>query len=253
MKTAVVLLISLHLYIAYGQDANTTATPECKDTVDYCWTEPDENCFGIYYPWAKGHCPYRCGFCDDKPPCADKLDYCSQYDSSACTDPTFVPWARENCRKTCNLCALPKPPPGFVKGTTASSGQGSTNGGGNNPSGSVSPSPGGSNTGVPNLPSSQNTSTPNGAVLGGAKRTFIIQGPPTVLDGTCYYKGDNYQQDKNWYDGCDYICNCLDAKRNRIACTDRCTQWNNPNIKIDGCTWVQESGACCQRLECTTN
>lgn len=231
----------------------------CKDTVDYCWTEPDSNCFGIYEPWARGHCPFRCGFCPEKPKCEDKLDYCSQYDGSACKDPSFVNWARLNCRKTCNLCALPTPPPGVtVSGSAGQTTGGSGNGGqttiGNvvtTPTASVVVPPSNNPNNPP--PSNTNVTTPSGTVTIGEKNTYIIQGPKPLVAGTCFYNGESHVQDSNWYDGCSYVCNCLDGTRNRIICTERCLRWQNTNVQIDGCSWVQESGDCCKRLECNAN
>lgn len=238
---------------------------ECKDTVDYCYTEPDKNCFGIYEPWSRAHCPFRCGFCDEKPKCEDELSYCSQYDATACA--SFMGWARKNCRKTCNLCALPvrpttdAPPAGSGAVTTASSGSGTGNNtpavpnivsGGSTPI----PNPGSSATPKPTNVSGGNVqgsiNTPDGTILTGTIRTHIIMGSPSVLPGACSYKGENYQQDLSWYDGCDYTCNCLDSKSNRIICTDRCNVWS-ASIKIPGCSWIKEAGQCCERLECTEN
>ncbi|GFN83440.1 kielin/chordin-like protein isoform x2 [Plakobranchus ocellatus] len=88
--------------------ATDPTNTSCADKVNYCWSEPDANCFGIYEPWSKVNCPFRCGFCDEKPKCEDLLTYCAQYDSSVCTDDYYAGWARKNCRATCNLCAHPK-------------------------------------------------------------------------------------------------------------------------------------------------
>jgi len=36
--------------------------------------------------------------------CADKLSNCGAYGQEAC-EGQYEPWAKDNCRKTCNLCS----------------------------------------------------------------------------------------------------------------------------------------------------
>ena len=36
------------------------------------------------------------------PPCVDVKSDCDMYETGFCD--RFKPWARDNCRKTCNLC-----------------------------------------------------------------------------------------------------------------------------------------------------
>jgi len=76
----------------------------CRDEYHNCWDQPDENCQGIYEPWARDHCAYRCGYCPEKPACVDEIRYCHQYDPAVCTDVHFLGWARKNCRKMCKMC-----------------------------------------------------------------------------------------------------------------------------------------------------
>ena len=38
------------------------------------------------------------------PACVDAIPDCNRYGNQACID--FKPWARDNCRKTCQLCGL---------------------------------------------------------------------------------------------------------------------------------------------------
>lgn len=38
------------------------------------------------------------------PDCVDALPNCDQYGSDACIN--FKPWARDNCRKYCDLCGM---------------------------------------------------------------------------------------------------------------------------------------------------
>ncbi|VDI21864.1 Hypothetical predicted protein [Mytilus galloprovincialis] len=92
----------------------------CVDTKDNCWNYDDSKCLGIYSPWAKLNCPYRCGYCPenvlflanlrlspDKPPCVDKIPNCDEYPADVCTDTFYSGWCRINCRKYCNKCDVP--------------------------------------------------------------------------------------------------------------------------------------------------
>lgn len=38
------------------------------------------------------------------PPCEDKIDYCQQLGSDACTNNQYAGFVRLNCRKTCDKC-----------------------------------------------------------------------------------------------------------------------------------------------------
>merc|ERR1711879_14406 len=214
----------------------TTAGSGCRDLVDYCWNEPDRNCFGIYGGWAKTNCAFRCGFCTEKPKCENELLYCSQYKDDICTDPNYQGWARKNCRKRCNLCALPTEPTDVV--TMAP--------------GAVSPSPVAPSSGggpTPAPPSSSGNITDLGLYLG-KKSTYIFQGDASNIPDVCFHKGEVKPLDGTWYDGCDYICSCFDPKKNRIICTDRCVQWDPLPGDLTGCSLVKEPGVCCRKLEC---
>ena len=37
----------------------------------------------------------------------------------------------------------------------------------------------------------------------------------------CMYKGQEYSQGQEWYDGCDFQCTCYDASANLYSCTNR--------------------------------
>ncbi|XP_071136747.1 uncharacterized protein [Mytilus edulis] len=84
--------------------AEQTNVTGCVDTKDNCWNYDDSKCLGIYSPWAKLNCPYRCGYCPDKPPCVDKIPNCDEYPANVCT---YSGWCRINCRKYCNKCDVP--------------------------------------------------------------------------------------------------------------------------------------------------
>ncbi|GFR58958.1 protein jagged-1b-like isoform X4 [Elysia marginata] len=175
-------------YVFFSDGAVVADNSSCADQVDYCWSEPDVNCFGIYEPWSRVNCPFRCGFCTEKPKCEDLLTYCAQYDPSTCTDDYYAGWSRKNCRATCNLCALPTRPPVDPNAPV------------------VTPNPDGSNPKPPSAQtvtppsasgSSQSTLPPSnpgvdGAQVGGTRTTFIIQGPQTKIPGVS--SGNRFQQ-----------------------------------------------------------
>merc|ERR1712154_132375 len=88
--------------------------PNCTDNDEAkCFSVKNDDCFGMYEPWARANCPFRCGFCAVKPACIDEINYCSQY-GDFCTNPDYSGFARQNCRKFCNMCDLPVRPAGQV-------------------------------------------------------------------------------------------------------------------------------------------
>lgn len=36
---------------------------DCTDKQPNCYAYSNDKCGGIYEPWARVNCPYRCGFC----------------------------------------------------------------------------------------------------------------------------------------------------------------------------------------------
>lgn len=79
----------------------------CEDKRNDCFYYDNAKCIGIYAAWAKQHCPHRCGYCQDKPKCIDTMKDCDKLDIRDCGKPEYAGYLRTNCRKTCNLCALP--------------------------------------------------------------------------------------------------------------------------------------------------
>ncbi|KAK7485915.1 hypothetical protein BaRGS_00022910, partial [Batillaria attramentaria] len=184
---------------------------DCRDTVDDCWSKPDSDCFGIYEPWSRAHCPLRCGFCPGKlPPCEDKLDYCQQFEANTCVDEQYLVWARTNCRKHCNLCAVPtRPPTTPSDGSASTAAPGPTQSQGTTVAGATPQAPGG--LGPAAIPGTVATSRQN---------SVLIQGPASNMPGSCQYNGQNYQEGDRWKEGCDYECTCMSASQNRVLCTE---------------------------------
>ncbi|XP_048769081.1 uncharacterized protein LOC125675464 [Ostrea edulis] len=119
------LMISVGVFgvLCFLPFGDLQTTDWCKDAPDLnCWRYIDEKCIGAYEAWAREHCPYRCGYCPNKPPCVDTDTACAAYikhDHSACSNPTTRAFMRENCRQECHLCHIPgehsspnTPPPG---------------------------------------------------------------------------------------------------------------------------------------------
>ncbi|KAL4223333.1 hypothetical protein ACF0H5_016804 [Mactra antiquata] len=60
--------------------------------------------------------------------------------------------------------------------------------------------------------------------------------------------GINYTQDERWYDGCQYMCACLNAKHGEYQCINRCQQYNGLPV---GCIMKRsKSDNCCFEPDC---
>lgn len=46
-----------------------------------------------------------------------------------------------------------------------------------------------------------------------------------IFADVCVYKGNYYTQGQQWYDGCDYVCNCEDAMEGLYTCNERLVQF----------------------------
>ncbi|OWF53570.1 Cartilage matrix protein [Mizuhopecten yessoensis] len=70
---------------------------------------------------------------------------------------------------------------------------------------------------------------------------------PTFKD-VCVYKGQQYTQGQKWEDGCDYNCECTDAKTGFYQCSERCPRFVN---LPDGCTLQRDYvNPCCMKPYC---
>lgn len=81
---------------------------DCYDKLpnDQCFNYNDNNCYGIYAPWAIENCRLRCGFCENmQPPCIDQIPNCNLYSKSDCV--SYDKWGRYTCRKFCGRCIPP--------------------------------------------------------------------------------------------------------------------------------------------------
>ena len=47
---------------------------------------------------------------------------------------------------------------------------------------------------------------------------------PFLSPDVCVYKGQPYQQDEDFDDGCQYKCSCVDALYGKFRCTERCAR-----------------------------
>ncbi|XP_052781575.1 uncharacterized protein LOC128218079 isoform X2 [Mya arenaria] len=68
---------------------------------------------------------------------------------------------------------------------------------------------------------------------------------------SCVYKGQSYQQDQTWLDGCSQSCTCTDASKGVYTCGNVCLNWENlPSI----CHLEPPSpGLCCEQPRCPDN
>ncbi|XP_041376891.1 uncharacterized protein LOC121389362 [Gigantopelta aegis] len=102
----------------------------------------------------------------------------------------------------------------------------------------------GQNTGHGNL-----TPNPAGTPTPGSGLNTPTPGPKPSF---CVYKGVNYAQGQQWYDGCDYSCSCEDSLKGVYRCTNRCPSY--PPMP-SGCRLVSDpvDPLCCKRPECDFN
>ncbi|XP_062602546.1 integumentary mucin C.1-like [Saccostrea cucullata] len=84
------------------------AVNDCQDDPTLkCWYYDDSQCKGVYEPFARLHCPLRCGYCPGKtPPCVDNIPDCADYGKAICGNGNFQGFLRENCRKFCGYCTV---------------------------------------------------------------------------------------------------------------------------------------------------
>ncbi|XP_078338507.1 uncharacterized protein LOC111134355 isoform X1 [Crassostrea virginica] len=68
---------------------------------------------------------------------------------------------------------------------------------------------------------------------------------------TCEYKGQQYLQGQQWYDGCDFSCICEDCVSGVYRCNQRCPTFQAPPAE---CTLVSDpkDPLCCKIPECPT-
>jgi len=253
-------LLAALVAAAYGMTTDASVDACDDDGNTDCWSRPDIDCFGIYEPWSRVHCPLRCGFCGRDPPCEDKLEYCAQFEDNTCVDDNFRLWARVNCRKHCGLCGSPTPPANVMPGTTVSGGATvtATIAAGSTPTplpATDAPTTEAPTTEAPTTeaPTTEAPTTAAPAsvvtVATGRQDTIIMQGSASPTNGTCIYKGTEYPVGDRWNDGCAYECACMDDVTNRIVCIEKCTRWETSDL-LTNCPLTQEENECCQRLEC---
>eukprot|EP00105_Crassostrea_gigas_P009414 XP_011424357.1 PREDICTED: uncharacterized protein LOC105326186 isoform X2 [Crassostrea gigas] len=88
---------------------NTPPTEEaCYDVLGRdCFRYKDTDCVGPFETWARANCSLRCGYCPQKLPCEDDLDYCNEFGKEICNQEQYGQYMREHCRKFCNFCKAP--------------------------------------------------------------------------------------------------------------------------------------------------
>nr|XP_022289298.1 uncharacterized protein ZK673.1-like [Crassostrea virginica] len=126
MEKLILLTIVSCFLMCFFKTGNSQSNDWCKDSPELnCWRYIDAKCLAFYEDWARAHCPFRCGYCPNKPPCEDTDTSCGSYHHGSCTAPDTRAYMREHCRKTCNECSYPgddhppnTPPPGVTIETT---------------------------------------------------------------------------------------------------------------------------------------
>ncbi|XP_065927072.1 uncharacterized protein [Magallana gigas] len=88
--------------------ATPATTKTCYDALGRdCFRYKDTDCVGTFETWARANCSLRCGYCPQKLPCEDDLDYCHEFGKEVCNQEQYGQYMREHCRKFCNLCKAP--------------------------------------------------------------------------------------------------------------------------------------------------
>uniref|UniRef100_K1PCW7 Uncharacterized protein n=1 Tax=Magallana gigas TaxID=29159 RepID=K1PCW7_MAGGI len=110
--------------VATEENTTTTSTPApteaCYDVLGRdCFRYKDTDCVGPFETWARANCSLRCGYCPQKLPCEDDLNYCNEFAPTeylvSSTLPTTTPeptttttaynpaseWCRDNSTLNC--------------------------------------------------------------------------------------------------------------------------------------------------------
>lgn len=98
--------------VATEENTTTASTPNptkaCYDVLGRdCFRYKDTDCVGPFETWARANCSLRCGYCPQKLPCEDDLDYCNEFGKDVCNQEQYGQYMREHCRKFCNFCKAP--------------------------------------------------------------------------------------------------------------------------------------------------
>ncbi|XP_076470008.1 uncharacterized protein LOC143300296 [Babylonia areolata] len=246
--------------------SGTQGPDPCQDKVN-CPGYGKEVCT-VYAQWSQVNCQRYCGFCDPihttpAPPCDDQLSDCASYGVSSCTG-LYKGWAQQNCRRYCSYCGESATSNGFYgkcyyKGRTYQTGEKWMDGcdyecvcedG---------------NTGkyrcynrcpiYHNLPT-QCTLVQDPDQCCMQPRCYFQQSVNTVQGSTvgsykgvstCEYKGQNYFQNQQWQDGCDFQCTCTDAQNGHYECHDLCPTYS---LIPSYCHLEKEAGSCCAKPVC---
>jgi len=230
----------------------------CKDNLANCYLyDKATSCTGSYAAWAKDNCAYYCGFCAGQTTqapanCNDILPNCADYGTDGCVG-TYESWARYNCPKTCNYCGGNGPAtqssgaivvtgqPGVNMGTGACVDKLSTC----SQYGPESCNDPYRNWAIDNCPAHCNLCS-----LVGTNQIVTGSGSQVITGSTlgCFYKGQLYQQNANWMDGCEYNCTCVNSQTGFYKCGARCMTYSSLPA---GCNLQQEpNGGCCKVPYC---
>ncbi|XP_013383816.1 mucin-19 [Lingula anatina] len=203
--------------------------------------------------WNDG-CQYECECTDGKMGFWKCRDLCPKYENLP-SDCTLQTVAGECCRKPrCTNTPVNEligtyPPaltgyrPGIIPGGNPSSTLGTITGIGGSTTGT-----GGSTTGTGGSITGTGGSTTG---TGGSTTGVVIPGTVGGITGTrngCVYNGKTYKQDESWSDGCQYDCQCLDAKTGQYSCREKCPSYTNyPSY----CSLQTVPNQCCKKLVCS--
>ncbi|XP_021353925.1 uncharacterized protein LOC110450632 [Mizuhopecten yessoensis] len=242
ISPAFVFFLVFAVYQASGEVNTTVAT--CGDVLPNCQSYGKVVCDHPYQSWARKNCAKFCSFCGDNA-CKDILHNCETYGTAACKSP-YVTWATKNCARYCGICGtikVPTHPP-------------------------LAPSTAGCHDEVTDCSSYgpdackqyETWARQNCASFCGFCTTTKPTIPAYFYTGTfppgsngtlnrCFYKGQFYQTNDSWQDGCEFNCTCTDDTRGRYMCSTLCYTWTLPSV----CHLETPPGKCCAKPVCPAN
>ncbi|XP_041376878.1 uncharacterized protein LOC121389349 [Gigantopelta aegis] len=70
------------------------------------------------------------------------------------------------------------------------------------------------------------------------------------INDKCVYKNRMYNQGEHWDDGCNYQCECVEARSGFFKCIPKCPKYDVSKLTQQGCYLVTTPAVCCQRPMC---
>ncbi|XP_060072431.1 uncharacterized protein LOC132552285 [Ylistrum balloti] len=241
----IVFLLPVAVFRA-SAEGDTTVAPSCADILSDCHTYGKVACHHPFQSWAEKNCAKYCNFCGENA-CVDKLSDCETYGTGSCKSP-YISWATKNCARYCGICGtidVPTRPPVAPSVAGCHDEEADCSSYGKDVCTGYKPwarQHCAAYCGFCNVTSPKPTIPVfffNGTFPPGSNGTF----------NRCFYKGNFYQTNDTWRDGCDFNCTCTDDTKGRYICSTLCYTWTLPTI----CHLETPPGKCCPKPVCPSN